>query len=138
MTPLLFVDHAPALGGAEHSLLLLLKHLDRARWRPHLACPGGPLAERAAALDVPVHVVALPRLRGSAAFPAAWVAGVAGLARLARELSRRGDLTGLKRPVRSGVVIANTARAAVYATPAARLAGCPFVWYARDFWLSES
>ncbi len=38
--PLLFLDHAPALGGAEKSLLLLLKHLDRSRWIPHLACGG--------------------------------------------------------------------------------------------------
>ena len=32
----LFLDHAQALGGAERSLLLLLKHLDRGHWQPHL------------------------------------------------------------------------------------------------------
>ncbi len=39
-----FVDHARELGGAERSLLLLLQHLDRQRFLPHLACGGDPLA----------------------------------------------------------------------------------------------
>ncbi len=45
--PLLFVDHAPALGGAEHSLLMILERPDRACWAPHLACNAGALAEAA-------------------------------------------------------------------------------------------
>jgi len=120
----LFLDHAPALGGAERSLLLLLKHLDRNRWQPHLACTGGPLAEQAAALDVPVHSVPMPRLRRSPRFPADWLAGARAIARLAREI---------------GAVLlhANTVRAALYTAPAARLAGIPFIWHMRDFWLSE-
>jgi len=64
--PLLFVDHATALGGAEHSLLLLLRHLDRTRWALHLACPEGALSEAAEALGVAVHPLPLPRLRRSA------------------------------------------------------------------------
>ncbi len=123
--PLLFLDHAPALGGAERSLLLLLKHLDRRRWQPHLACSGGPLAEQAAALNVPVHRVPMPRLRRSPRFPADWLAGARAIARLAREI---------------GAVLlhANTVRAALYAALAARLADIPFVWHMRDFWLSEA
>ena len=46
--PVLFVDHAAALGGAERSLLLLMTFLDRSCWRPHLIAPGGRLAEEAA------------------------------------------------------------------------------------------
>ena len=122
--PILFVDHAPALGGAERSLLLLLKHLNRHAWQPHLACASGPLAEEAAALGVSVHVVPLPRLRRSPRFPADWLRGARALARLARQI---------------GAVLlhANTVRAALYVAPAARLAGLPYVWHMRDFWLSE-
>jgi len=122
---LLFLDHAPALGGAERSLLLLLKHLDRARFRPHLICTGGPLAEEAAALGVPVHIVPVPRLRGSPRFPFDWLANARSIARLAREI---------------GAVLlhANTVRAALYGALAARLSGLPLVWHMRDFWLSES
>ena len=43
--PILFVDHATALGGAETSLLLLMTFLDRAHWQPHLIAPPGQLAE---------------------------------------------------------------------------------------------
>ncbi|MGB9776549.1 MAG: glycosyltransferase family 4 protein [Anaerolineae bacterium] len=123
--PLLFLDHAPALGGAEQSLLLLLKYLDRSRWQPHLACTGGPLAEGAAALEVPVHIVPMPRLRRSFRAPLDWLHGVRAIAGVAQKTSAR-------------LFVANTVRAALYAAPAARLGRVPFVWYMRDFWLSES
>lgn len=121
----LFLDHAPALGGAERSLLLLLKHLDRSRWQPHLACSGGPLAEAAAALGVPVHVVPMPRLRRSPRFLQDWLAGARAIVHLARQ---------------TGVILihTNTVRSALYGGLAARLARTPFVWHMRDFWLSES
>ena len=123
--PLLFLDHAPALGGAERSLLLLLKHIDPTRWQPHLACAGGPLAEKAAALGVAVHRLPMPRLRRSPRFLADWLAGARSIARLARETN-------------AALLVANTVRAAFYAAPAARMARVPFVWHMRDFWLSES
>ncbi len=122
--PLLFLDHAPALGGAERSLLLLLKHLDRDRWQPHLACPGGPLAEEAAALGLDVYPVPMPRLRGSARAAEKLASTARSLARLARQIG-------------AAALIANTVRAAFYVAPAARLARVPFVWHMRDFWLSE-
>ena len=120
-----FVDHAAALGGAERSLLLLLKHLDRDHWQPHLACPPGPLAEAARALGVPVHTFPLPRLRRSARFPLDLLARAARLARLTSTIGARA-------------LVANTVRAAFYTAPAARLARRPFIWHMRDFWLSES
>ena len=123
--PLLFLDHAPALGGAEQSLLLLLQHLDRSRWQLHLACVGGGLAEKAASLGASVHVVPMPRLRRSVRAPVDWLRGVWAIAEVARKAGAR-------------LLIANTVRAAFYAAPAARLARIPFIWYMRDFWLSES
>lgn len=124
--PVLFLDHAPALGGAEQSLLLLLKHLHYySRWQLHVACTGGRLAEKAMALGVSVHIVSMPRLRRSIRAPVDWLRGVWDITRVARKIGAR-------------ILIANTVRAALYAAPAARLIQAPFVWYMRDFWLSES
>lgn len=124
-TPILFVDHAPALGGAEHSLLMLLRHLNRERWEPHLAGVDGPLLASAGERDVVTHELAMPRLRRSVRFPLDWAATARALADLAE---------------RTGAVAlyANTVRASFYTAPAAYLAGRPFVWHMRDFWLSES
>lgn len=120
----LFVDHARELGGAEHSLLLLLQHLDRRRFHPHLACGGDPLARRAAELGAPVHAIALPRLRRSPLWARDWLRGARTLAAHARAVGAQ-------------LFVANTVRAAFYTALAARLAGIPFVWHMRDFWLSE-
>ena len=122
--PILFVDHAPALAGAEQSLLLLFKHLERP-WQPHLACAGGPLAAAATALNVPVHVVDMPRLRRSPTFLLDWIDTARAIATITRRVGAR-------------LLHANTVRGAVYTVLAARLSRRPFVWHMRDYWLSES
>lgn len=119
MTGVLFVDHAEALGGAEHSLLLLLRHLDRSRFRPLLACNRGPLAEAATALDVPVILVEMPRIRGEALGPLRLLRGSQALARLIRR--QQVD-----------IVHSNVMRASFYAALAVRLTGRPLVWHVRD------
>ncbi len=57
-----FYTDSRVLGGAENAMFMLLESLDRDEWRPTLLleeAPGTePLAERAAALDVPVTRVA--------------------------------------------------------------------------------
>ncbi len=57
-----FYTDSRVLGGAENAMFLLLESLDRGEWRPALLledAPGTePLAERAAALEVPVTRVA--------------------------------------------------------------------------------
>ncbi len=121
---ILFVDHATALGGAERSLLLLLKYLSPG-YQPHMVCPPGRLAADARALGVPAHLLPLPRLRRSLRSPFHLFAGAARIARVARGVGAR-------------VLVANTVRAAFYTSLAARLARRPFVWHMRDFWLSES
>lgn len=123
--PVLFVDHASALGGAEQSLLLLLQHLDRAQWQPNLACMPGQLADRAMRSGLPCHFTYLPRLRRSPRFFMDWAQSARHLATLARQVQARA-------------IYANTVRAALYAAPAARLAKRPFLWHMRDFWLSET
>ena len=127
MSPLtiLFLDHAPALGGAERSLLLLLKHLDRDQWQPHLVCQEGLLAQAAKDLGVATHIVPMPRLRRSLYAPLHWLRAAHTIASLARQ-------------VNAALLVANTVRAALYTAPAAHLARRPFVWHMRDLWLSES
>jgi glycosyltransferase involved in cell wall biosynthesis len=57
-----FYTDSRVLGGAENAMFMLLESLDRDEWRPTLlledAAGTEPLAERAAALDVPVTRVA--------------------------------------------------------------------------------
>ncbi len=124
-TPILFIDHAADLGGAEKSLLLLLRSLDRTRFALHLATVEGRLAEEARALDIPVHIVPLPRLRNPVRFFLDWHVGSWGLVHLARDIDAQA-------------LYANTVRAAMFAAPAGRIAGRPFIWHMRDFWLSET
>ena len=125
MIPILFVDHAPALGGAEHSLLLILQHLNQEKWQPHVVCARGDLAKKTADLHIPYHILELSRLRRSGRIVSNGVRQVQQLAKLARQLD-------------TAVLYANTVRAALYTAPAARLAKRPFIWHMRDFWLSES
>ncbi len=124
-SPILFIDHAPAIGGAEQSLLLILQHLDSTQWQPHLACPDGRLAQTAQSLNVPVHIVPLPRLRRSRQFSRDWHVGSSAISKLARRIDAK-------------ILHANTVRAAIYTAPAAKTTRRPFLWHMRDFWLSES
>jgi len=122
---ILFLDHALALGGAEHSLLLIIKYLNRDRWQPHLVCAGGPQAEEALRLGIPVHIQPMPRLRRSPRCLLDWLRGAKAIAQLARQSD-------------AALIYANTVRAAFYGALAAGWARLPFIWHMRDFWLGES
>lgn len=123
--PIVFVDHAEALGGAERSLLLLLTHLDRGNWEPHLIAPPGPLAEEAIRAGVPVHSFAFPRLRGSSRIlPDIWQ-GAKRVAAIAKDVG-------------AVLIHSNTLRATPYGAVAARLASVPAVWHLREVWLTEN
>ncbi len=121
----LFLDHAPVIGGAERSLLLLLSHLDKDIWRPHLAGMPGHLVTEADGLGFPTHLLHFRRLRNSPRILFDWANG-------ARAITRLVDQIGAQ------ILVANTVRAALYAAPAARLANKPLIWHMRDFWLSET
>lgn len=123
--PILFVDHATGLGGAEHSLLLLMQHLDPALWQSHLACPDGDLARQARKLGIPWQSISLPQLRRSLRFPQDWF-------QYANQLAQTASQVG------AAAIYANTVRAAMYGMWAAKLAKRPFLWHMRDFWLSEN
>jgi glycosyltransferase involved in cell wall biosynthesis len=119
MTRVLFVDHAEALGGAEHSLLLLLQHLDHERFQPILACNEGALARAARELDAIVEIVQMPHLRRELSASIRLASGIA-------------QLMALMRGYDVHVVHTNVMRASLYAAPAARLTGRPLVWHVRD------
>jgi glycosyltransferase involved in cell wall biosynthesis len=118
-TPILYVDHAEGLGGAEHSLLLLMRYLWVERYRPLLACNPGPLAEAARAQGVAVYPLALDKLRGHPAAPWRLLQGGAALARLIRREN-------------VALVHSNVMRASFYAALAAWLTSRPLVWHVRD------
>jgi len=117
--PILFVDHAAALGGAQYCLLLLLEYLDRRRFAPRLATQPGALAEEAARLQVPIDYVALTRLRHQLPAPARVVRATAVL----RRIILREQIA---------LVHHNTMRASVAATLAAGLTRRPVVWHVHD------
>jgi glycosyltransferase involved in cell wall biosynthesis len=124
-TRVLFVNHVARISGAEESLLALVRHLDRDRFDPILACPPGPLAIRAA--DAGVRTVSLPvtafrRTRNPltlSTYAVAWVAGTNHLRKILRDL-------------KPGIVHSNSPKAHVYAGGVARKAGVAAVWHARD------
>ncbi len=127
MTPtrVLFLDHAPALGGAEYSLLDVLARLPRERVTPLLLCASGPVAEEARRRGIPYQTMTFPRLRGSPTFPLdGW--------RIARDIARQA------RAFRAHLLYTNTVRAQVYSVAAHLLTRIPLVWHMRDFWLSET
>lgn len=123
--PVLFVDHAPAMGGAENSLKLLLEHLDPERWDLHLACaPGSPLSTLQHP-GVSIHKLDFPPLRHALHRPGGWGRCIRDLAHLCTAVHARA-------------MVSNTIRSSVYTAAAARLSRTPFVWTMRDFWWGES
>jgi len=116
---ILFVQSQSEMGGAEYSLLTLLRHLDRSKLNPEVVLLGfgsGPLAERLRAIDVPAHELVHARLRNPFALRRA-----------------RRDLTGIVRSRQIDVLVANGFHPHVYAAAAARRTGKPCVLFARDF-----
>jgi glycosyltransferase involved in cell wall biosynthesis len=83
--PILFCSHVVEWGGAETVLADLIAALDRARFAPHLACPGaGPLPARASELGATVHEL---RIGGRSAWSKA--CSVPGAARSLRGIAQR-------------------------------------------------
>ncbi|RJP35471.1 MAG: glycosyltransferase family 1 protein [Actinobacteria bacterium] len=130
---LLIANHAVEIGGAERVLLRFLERMDRSLFEPALACPhAGPLSEEAAKLGLQVHFgYPAPRLLEvrrrslgrsrltAAAYPYDMARTVLALARLLR----KGGFD---------LVLTNSAKADIYGSLAARLAGTLVVWRLHD------
>jgi glycosyltransferase involved in cell wall biosynthesis len=112
----LYLHHVGELSGAERSLQLLLRHLDRARVEPRLAGPArGAFIDALAADGVPTLPLAFGPLRH--------VGGVLGAVH---------RLVRLVREHRIELVHANGPQTNVPAGLAGRLTGVPVVWHARN------
>ena len=123
----------PILGGAEQSLLDILRVLDRTRFRPLLLLTGpGPLAERARELGVPVFMVGIPggilRRKRYHLRPFSLRTLWDGV----RLLSVIWQVARLIRRERIDVVHTNTLKAHLIGGLAARLVGRRVVWHFRD------
>jgi glycosyltransferase involved in cell wall biosynthesis len=123
VTRILFLDHAPIVGGAQLALIEHIAHLDRKAFTALVACGDSipALTARFEAAGAVVHRFSWPRLRGLTPFRLPQVAQSAlRLRRLARQ--ERVDL-----------VVANTSRTAYLAAIALTGSGVPLVWWVRDF-----
>jgi len=124
MAPLsiLYLDHAAELGGAEFSLLALLRTLDRRGFAPTLACPPGQVADRGRLLGVPLLDLHLGKLR--TLNPLRFLGRLRDGRAQVRALLGRGPFQ---------IVHANTLRAALCASRVARKSGARFIWHVRDY-----
>jgi L-malate glycosyltransferase len=123
-TRALLVNHTSTISGGEHSLLELLRAVP-ADVKAVLACPEGPLADAARALDI--RVESLPRTDGSLKLhPWHTARGLVSLARAGVRIWR----TAARH--RSEIVHANSIRAGLSAGLARRLGGPPVVVHVRD------
>lgn len=124
----LYLDHVAELSGGELALLRLIEQLPEVE--PHvLLAQDGPLAERLRARNVNVEVLPMAertvRMRRDA-LAGGVLAATLDTARYALALSRR------IRALHPDLVHANSLKAGVYGSIAARLAGVPVIWHVRD------
>lgn len=112
----LYLHHVTQLSGAENSLLLLLRHLDRGQVTPFFALPSaGPFSEALEREGIPVVQVPFGPLRN--------FMGVL------KSVSR---LLTLIREQRIDLIHANGPQTNVCAGIAGRLTGTPVIWHARN------
>ncbi|MDQ3388056.1 MAG: glycosyltransferase family 4 protein [Gemmatimonadota bacterium] len=123
MKRILFVDHTPFVGGAELVLAEHIRHLDRSRFTPMIACtPTVPfLLELYRSVGAEVHLTPFPRLRGKSPLT------------LPRLMHAAWRLRALVRREGIDLVVSNTARAAYISSLALAGTRVPLIWWVRDF-----
>ena len=126
MHNILYVSHTSQLGGAERSLLLLIEHIDRARFNPTAVVPqAGPLTDKLDAISVPWRTARMARLKRTL-----------NPARLCRTFTMwRRAISQIERLIGElgiDLVHANATIPQLFASPAAKRAGVPCVWHVRD------
>jgi glycosyltransferase involved in cell wall biosynthesis len=126
----LYVSHSAQLYGAEQSLLLLLKGLDKSRFSPVVVLPReGPLKKCILDLSIPVEIV--PSIQK-------WLTSTSWILRPLHDVGlvpfwvrSVWTLAGLIRRYRIQLVHTNSL-VVIDGALAARLAGIPHVWHARE------
>ena len=114
----LFINHVSDISGAEISLLMLLKHLDRKRFEPVVMMPAeGPLFDEVKKLNVKVILSATSKLKPFQ--PVSYITTVLGLISVLKQ----------ERP---HLIHANMDICAQYALLPARLLKIPFIVHTRN------
>jgi glycosyltransferase involved in cell wall biosynthesis len=130
----LFVNPGLAMGGAEHSLLLLLRELKQRDVQPVMALFGvGPFAKQLSELELPTYFLDLPEeIRSSGRYATGF--GMLDAARLtARALPGAAQLADLARTLEVDLIHTNGMKAHLLGGVAGRLARRPVVWHVRDY-----
>ena len=123
MKRILFVDHTPFVGGAQLVLADHIRHLDRTRFVPLVACSRQvpSLAERYRMAGAEVHLIPIGRLRTTSTVA------------ILRLMHAAWTIRGLIRREKVEIVVANTSRAAYVCSLAVLGTGVPLIWWVRDF-----
>lgn len=123
---ILFVNHTGIVSGAERVLLTILDHLDRERFEPIVSCPlGSDLAGLVRERNVPV--VATPDLQARFTWnPIRVVQYLYSYLKAIREFRRAPFLKT------ATLIHANSVRAGLVASFAARGTGIPVIWHLHD------
>jgi glycosyltransferase involved in cell wall biosynthesis len=130
---ILFLDHTALLGGGEIALLNLLRHLDRARYRPVVVLfSHGPLVGRLAELGVETHVLPLADDVVNARKDALGAGSLLRLRAGSEVLKHVWRLAGFIREHQVDLIHTNSLKSDLIGGLAARLARRPVVWHVRD------
>jgi glycosyltransferase involved in cell wall biosynthesis len=130
----LFVNAGTVVGGAEHSLLLLLGALQQAGVSTHVALlEDGSFRERLLTLGTPHTVVHLPdRVRRAGRYDVGSSASQRAML-IAMGLPAAWRLARLARKHRVHVIHTNGMKSHLLGGLAGRISGVPVVWHVRDF-----
>jgi glycosyltransferase involved in cell wall biosynthesis len=131
-TPVLFLDYTNniGMGGGQRSLLLLLRNLDRDRYKPVVACPPDERLLEFVQPDVSVRSLDLPRrFRSASRRDAGLLGAVLGtVTSIPAILRLRRIIIGEK----IGLIHANNLKMLLLGAVAARGTRVPVVWHLRD------
>ncbi len=124
---ILYVNHTGEIGGAEVSLLLLLKNLDRALYEPIAVCPlRGSLARELGKISVTFEEINFHRVRRTLNPVKLLISTFFFFRHMLRifQIVRNQNIK---------LVHANSLKSAIISGLSARLANVPVVWHVRDF-----
>lgn len=122
----LYLNHVSSMGGAEHSLLELLKRVPRGEVEPVVALPEeGPLASHLRSIGIEIVIASLARLKRR---PGPFRA----FRDVLRILGARRQLARFVESREIDLLHANSVSSHFVAGPVGRSQGRPVVWHARD------
>ena len=126
-TNILYVNHTGEIGGAEVSLLLLLKNLDRALYQPIVVCPlGGSLNRELKNISVTFQEINFCDVRRT-------LNPIVLLVSILFFLRHMVRIFQIVRNQNIKLIHANSLKSTIIGGLAARLANVPVIWHVRDF-----